>query len=309
MNTQIKRTKAATMPATGPCAVAWEAAAALGEGALWSPREQALYWVDILGRQLHRLSPATGARASWRFDQEVSAVAERVNGEGLALALRGGLVLWNPATPALAPTSLCPLDAPLPGNRCNDGKCDAAGRFWVGTMDFDCTQPSGSLYCVDANGQASRHDQGFAVTNGPTWTADQRTLLFNDTVNGTVLAYDFDAASGQISNRRLWLKFGPDDGVPDGMCTDAAGRIWICHWGGGCVSCHDPVSAVELGRISLPVSQVTSCAFGGPDLHTLFITSARTGLSTEALVREPLAGALFTVTVSEPGCLAHGFAG
>ena len=297
------------MPATGTGTCVWDAGATLGEGAVWSPGEQALYWVDILGRQLNRLTPATGGRTSWTFDEEVSALAERVSAPGLVLALRRGLALWNPADPGTAPRTLSPLDADLPGNRCNDGKCDTAGRFWAGTMDFGCEQPTGSLYRVDASGQATRHDSGFAVTNGPTWTADQRTLLFNDTVNGRVLAYDFDAATGSLANRRVWLQFGPDDGVPDGMCTDAAGRIWICHWGGSCVSCHDPVSTRELGRITLPVSQVTSCAFGGADLHTLYVTSARVGLSAEALAREPLAGGLFAFPVAEPGQLARRFGG
>lgn len=297
------------MPATGAGACVWNAGAELGEGAVWSPGEQALYWVDILGRQLHRLTLATGARDSWKFAEEVSALAERASTPGLVLALRRGLALWSPADPGAPPHYLCPLDADLPGNRCNDGKCDAAGRFWAGTMDFGCERPTGSLYRVDAHGQATRHDSGFAVTNGPTWTVDQRTLLFNDTVNGRVLAYDFDAATGGLANRRVWLQFGPDDGVPDGMCTDAADRIWICHWGGSCVSCHDPASARELGRITLPVSQVTSCAFGGADLRTLYVTSARVGLDAEALAREPLAGGLFAFDVAEPGKLANRFAG
>jgi sugar lactone lactonase YvrE len=132
-------------------------------------------------------------------------------------------------------------------------------------------------------------------------------MFFNDTVQGQVLAYDFDAAAGRIAGRRPWLRLAADDGVPDGMCTDAAGRIWIAHWGGGCVSCHDPDTAAELCRIPLPARQITSCAFGGPDLRTLFITSAATGLDAAARAAQPLAGALFAVTLDSPGLPPHLF--
>jgi xylono-1,5-lactonase len=297
------------MPALGPVACVWNRGALLGEGAVWSPSEQALYWVDILGRAVHRLAVADGQRSSWAMPQEVSALAERRQGSGWVLALRQGLALWDPASPEQAPAFLCRPEPDQPGNRLNDGKCDALGRFWVGSMDFDCQQPTGALYCVRPDGSAARRDHGFAVTNGPTWLLDRRTMLFNDTVNGRVLAYDFDEINGQLSRRRVWLQLAEGDGLPDGMCTVAAGRVWICHWGGNCVSCHDPDNAREIGRISLPVSQVTSCAFGGADMRTLFVTSARVGLPPDALLREPLAGGLFMCQVGEPGRAAHLFAG
>lgn len=302
-------TRSLHMPAVGDGVCVWPAAASLGEGAVWSPQTQALYWVDILARQLHRHVPGHAGGDTWCFDEEISAVAERAHQPGLALTLRRGLALWDPARADVAPRYLSQPEPDLPGNRFNDGKCDAQGRFWAGTMDFDCQQPTGSLYCIDATGHAERQDSGFPVTNGPTWTLDAGTLLFNDTVHGRVLAYDCDAVAGRLTHRRIWLQFDPADGVPDGMCTDAAGRIWICHWGGACVSCHDPVSARELGRIALPASQVTSCAFGGADLRTLYVTTARVGLTPQALRREPLAGHLFAFPVDAPGQLAHRFAG
>src|SRR5439155_13095690 len=147
----------------------------------------------------------------------------------------------------------------------------------------------------------------FAVTNGPTWSRDERTMYFNDTVNGRVHAFDFDAASGALSNRREWLAFASGDGLPDGMTTDAAGRLWLAHWGGACVSCHDPVSGAELGRIALPTDHITNCAFGGPNLRTLFITSARSGLSDKQLAVQPLAGGLFAVELDGPGLPASVF--
>ena len=284
------------------------AGALLGEGTLWSPREQSLYWVDILGRRLHRFRPATGARSNWFFDEEISAVAERAYAPGLIVTLRRGFALFDPASDA-KPHYLHQPEADLPGNRFNDGKCDSQGSFWAGTMDFDCAAPTGALYRYDPDGRCTRHDEGFAVTNGPTWSGDGRTLYFNDTVNGRVYAYDFDTGAGSLSNKRLWLAFAPGDGVPDGMTTDAAGRLWIAHWGGACVSCHDPVTARELSRVTLPTSHVTNCTFGGPDMRTLFISTARTGLTPEQLADQPLAGGLFAVAMDRPGLPAGLFGG
>ena len=287
----------------------WPAAAALGEGGLWSVRRQCFFWVDILSRRIHRLDPATGAQDSWTFDEEVSALAERREGNGLAIALRRGPAFWDPERPDEAPRHLCQPEPERAGNRFNDARCDTAGRWWMGSMDSDCRAPTGALYRVTPDGGWTRMDDGFAVTNGPTWLRDGRTMLFNDSVRGQVLAYGSDPATGELGARRLWLQFAPEDGVPDGMTTDALGRVWICHWGGGCVSCHDPDTAQELGRVRLPVSQVTSCTFGGADLSTLYITSARIGLDDAALAKEPLAGGLFAVDMDCQGRAAAAFGG
>ena len=286
----------------------WPAGATLGEGTCWSQREQVLYWVDILEHRLYRYTPASGEQREWRFEGTISAVAERAQEPGLIVTLQRGFAFFDPASGTLQR-----LDEPEPertGNRFNDGKCDAQGRFWGGTMDFACEAPTGALYRFDAPGRCTRvFDARFAVTNGPTWSADGRTMYFNETAERRIHAFDFDAASGALSNQRLWLRFEEADGYPDGMTTDAAGRLWICHWGGACVTCHDPQSGAEFLRVKLPTSHITNVAFGGPDLRTLFITSARFGLSEEQLAREPLAGALFAVRVSERGAPAHLFAG
>lgn len=300
-------TSAAPRPGAVRCVL--PAQAQLGEGTLWSSREQVLYWVDILACRLYRFDPVSGAQAHWVFEEEISAVAERADAPGLIVSLRRGFALFDPAQPQALPHYLHQPEPALPGNRFNDGKCDAQGRFWAGSMDFDCRAPSGALYRYDPDGACTRMDQGFVVSNGPAWSGDGRTLYFNDTVQGCTLAYDFDTATGTLANRRVWHRFGEAEGLPDGLCIDAAGRLWIAHWGGSCVSCHDPVTAQELCRVKLPVSQVTNCAFGGADLRTLFITSARTGLGAEQLAAEPLAGGLFAVALDQAGLPAAQFAG
>jgi xylono-1,5-lactonase len=286
----------------------WPAAAELGEGTCWSVREQALYWVDILSQRLFRFTPASGERREWRLPDTVSAVAERRSAHGLVVTLRRGLARFDPADGTVQM-----LDEPepdRPGNRFNDGKCDAAGHFWGGTMDFDCKAPTGALWRFDADGRGTlAFDAGFAVTNGPTWSADGRTMFFNETVERRIHAFDFDPETGTLSRQREWLRFGRDDGFPDGMTTDAAGRLWIAHWGASCVTCHDADSGAELARVKLPASQVTNVAFGGAALQTLYISSARTGLGTARLADEPLAGGLFAVEVDSPGVPAKLFAG
>jgi len=154
----------------------WPAEAALGEGTLWSQREQRLYWVDILGKRLHRCRADGSERASWTFDEEISALAERSDGRGLIVTLRRGFASFDPAHGAAPRYLHRPPEEPA-GNRFNDGKCDARGRLWGGSMDFDCVAPTGALYAFSGDGKCARHELGFAVTNGPAWSLDGRTLF------------------------------------------------------------------------------------------------------------------------------------
>lgn len=283
----------------------WEAGALLGEGPLWSVREQALYWVDILNYRLHRYSVSEGTR-TWQLDEEISAIAERADGGGLVITRRHGFATFDPASEKMTP--ITGVEADLPGNRFNDGKCDRMGRFWAGTMDFDADKPTGSLYRLAPGGECTRMDSGYLVTNGPAWSSDYKTLYHNDSARGRVYAFDYDLERGEISNKRLFLQFGEEDGSPDGMATDAEGGLWIAHWGASKLTRHDAQGKV-LQTVDLPCSQITSCAFGGPSLRTMFITSARVGLSPQQLEREPLAGGLFALDLDIAGVPANPFRG
>lgn len=284
----------------------WNANALLGEGAVWSSRTGSVYWVDILGRKLHRYRLADREQRTWTFQEEISSLAERRGGAGLAITLRSAYALFDPDT-----GSLQRLHAPepdRPANRFNDGKCDRAGRYWAGTMDFAGAQPTGALYRLDANGQCTRQVDGIAIVNGPTWSRDERVLYVASTSTREVFAFDFDAASGELGDRRVWLKLAEEDGYPDGMTTDAADRVWLAHWGAGCVTCHAP-SGEELLRVRVPARFTTSCAFGGTSLNTLFITTACGELTEAQRKSEPLAGSLFCVETDAVGQAPNLFAG
>ena len=284
----------------------WPGAADLGEGPLWSSRARSLYWVDILRGQLHRYAPASGTHQSWDLPGTLSSVSECEVADILLVTLGLDYAFFDPGTGALHR-----VHSPEPGgmgNRLNDAKIDSRGRLWVGSMDLGLRRPSGVLHHWAGGAEGARHLSGPVVCNGPAWSPDGRTLYFCDTVGGEVLAFDFDVDAPALSRRRLFARFEGEAGRPDGLTTDTLGRVWIAHWGGSRVSCFGPDGAF-LAVIPLPVSQVTSCAFGGDQRQTLYVTSARTGLAADQLAVEPLAGGLFAIETSAQGLAPNRFAG
>ncbi len=271
----------------------------LGEGLLWSARETAVYWTDILGQRLHRLKLDDDAIASWDMPETIGWVVERRAAPGFLAGFASGIVALT-----LDPVTVTPLLAPepdLPGNRMNDALVDAHGRLWAGTMSFDGGVPTGALYRFDPDHRLTLIDAGYRVTNGPTISPDGRWLYHADSPLGLVYRFPLDAR-GDAGPRATFLRFEADWGSPDGMTIDAEGGLWIAHWGGGRISRFTPDGQLDRS-IALPASQVTNIVFAGPNLDRMFVTSAAAG------VKEPHAGALFEVAPGVRGCPTHLFAG
>jgi len=277
----------------------------LGEGALWDPGLGRLLWVDIVGHRVHSLDPSTGARDEHEVSDDVGTVVVARNGR-LLVALRDRLAALDPATGTLA--TVVPIEPDRPDTRCNDGKCDPAGRFWVGTLVEGAARGTAALYCLDAELELSVRLKGVTISNGLCWSGDGRRLYYIDTPEQRVDEIAFDAATGRLGARRVALEIPPALGAPDGMTIDVEDQLWIALWGGGAVIRVDPIAGRITERIAIPTTNVTSCAFGGASLDQLFVTTARVGRSDAELAREPLAGALFRVEVGARGVAAARFA-
>ncbi|NUQ66630.1 MAG: SMP-30/gluconolactonase/LRE family protein [Pirellulales bacterium] len=282
-----------------------DARAVLGEGALWDASRRRLLWVDIEGREVHIFDPAGGDDVAIDVGQEVGTVVPRARG-GLVLGLRRGIALLDPASREL--TMLADPESHLPDNRFNDGKCDPAGRFWAGTISHR-RQPDAALYRLDPDLSVRRVLEGVVNSNGLAWSLDARAMYYIDTGTHRIDAFGYDRDTGAIRNRRTVVDVPDAMGKPDGMTIDADGMLWVAHWGGGRVNRWDPGTGRLLSTVLVPASRTTSCAFGGPDLATLYITTARTGMTAEALAAEPQAGALFAVRPGVQGLPAFEFAG
>ena len=268
----------------------------LGEGPVWDEREQALYWVDIEGCRVHRLEWPGEALRSWTLPDRVGALVPRERG-GFVCAMAGGIALADAGFGALA--WLGRPEAHLPGNRFNDGKCDRDGRFWTGTMDEAARLPSGALYRVDHDGSVTAMRAGVCVSNSLCWSPDGTVLYFADSPTRTIHRFDYNRASGSLAGEAVFART-PPGAVPDGATVDCEGFVWNAEWDGARLCRYAPdgrlVQAVEL-----PVSRPTSCAFGGPDLATLFVTTARYGLTDGQLAAQPRAGMLLALRPSVRG--------
>lgn len=268
--------------------------AQLGEGPLWSAPEQALWFVDIKGRQIHRFDTRGSALTSWAAPEEVGFLVKATQGRYIA-GLKSGLHAFDPASGNFKPITR--VDSDKPRNRLNDGFVDGAGRLWFGTMDNDESQPTGSLYRFDERG-LRRCDENYVITNGPTVSPDGRTLYHVDTLERII--YAFDLHDGELSNRREFARIEKPGAYPDGPAIDVDGCVWIGLFGGWGVQCFSPQGEL-LQTIEMPVANCTKVAFGGNDLRTMYITTAWKGLSKEQLATQPLAGGLFATRVGTPG--------
>lgn len=278
----------------------WPARAMLGEGPVHDARDDALYFVDIKGKRLHRFGLTDGAQNVWDMPEPIGWAAPRATRPGFIAGFKSGF-----AELTLDPFSITPIGAPEAdrvSNRLNDAKVDSHGRLWAGSMDDEEKRVSGALYRLDPSLRWARMDDGYHVANGPTFSPDATMLYHTDSARREVYRFDL-SPDGQLSNRRVFVRFQDDWGYPDGMTTDCDGGIWIAHWDGARVSRFTPDG--ELDRsIPLPVSRPTSCAFAGAKRDRLFITSAAIGREDEAL-----AGGLFEIDAGIHGAPSYAFAG
>lgn len=269
------------------CVLPW--GAQLGESPAWHAGEGLLYWVDILHPAVYRFDPRTGRNESREMGKLVSAVILAGDGR-LLIASQDGIEWLDFATGALTP--FASPEANVTGNRLNDAKCGPDGAIWVGSMRIDATKPTGALYRITPDSGFTRKEGGIIVSNGLGWSPDGRILYFVDTVPGLIHAYDCDPDTGVLGARRDFARVPQGEGRPDGLAVDAEGGVWCAIWDGWAVHRYRPDGRLDR-VIDLPVPRPTSVAFGGDDLSTLFITSARTRLPASTLAEAPLSGGLF----------------
>ncbi|MDH4392777.1 MAG: SMP-30/gluconolactonase/LRE family protein [Aquabacterium sp.] len=280
----------------------------LGESPLWHPDEQLLYWVDIPGLRLNRYDPRTGRHDEWHFPSEPACIAPLLGG-GLLMAMRDGLWRFDPATGRRTQVAAPPYDPAT--QRFNDGKADAQGRFWVGTID-DKREPRAALYCL-ADGALQRMAGGITASNGLAFSPDGAVLLWADTKAHRVQAFDLDASDGSLSRQRLFAQFplrqmdaplSRYGGRPDGAAMDSEGAYWVAMFEGQRLLRLAPDGS-QLAELPLPVRCPTMPCFGGPDLKTLYITTARDKRPADELAAQPLAGCVLQCRVEVAGLAAH----
>ncbi len=289
----------------------WDGKAELGEGVFWHEADQAVYWVDIMQSNLHRLV-ADGHTDCWHFPGQISAVVP-CEGGGLLATFENGLSHIDLDTALV--TTLITLETELPDNRFNDGCSDTRGQFWFGSMDGNQQEASGSFYRMDRCGDIEQL-QTFGqvcITNGPAFSADGQWIYFTHSMEKKVYRAPL-TKDGRAGTPQLHLQFGERDGFPDGMCTDTDGGLWICHFAGSRITRFLDNGEVDY-IIDMPVPNITKCAFGGPDLRTLYIITAATSLNAAQREKYPQSGGLFVIdlpfrgvamaTVARPRAAAH----
>lgn len=280
--------------------------AMLGECPVWSATDGCLYWVDIDGGWVHRYDPAIGDDHAISLSGRPGAVMLGRNPGQLLIAIETGLGWLNWSTEALEPW--LQLEPPGNGNRLNDGRCDPAGRLWVGSMFADATADiaSGKLYRVEADGTTTVAQESVGVPNGLAFSPDGRTMYFADSPRREVLAYDYDCETGEASGERGFFSFGELPGKPDGGCVDEGGGYWLACVYGGAIVRITPDGRLDR-RIELPVMRPSRCTFGGSDLDVLYITSI--GADAEARGEDPtLAGGVFALAPGATGLPEQAFA-
>ena len=268
----------------------------LAEGPVWL--QGSLWWVDIMAGTLHRWDPRTNSHQVRDTGDLLGAAVPGNDGRWL-LAQNRSLVAfdWEHGTGTVVAT----LSGEGPRNRCNDGKCDPLGRFWFGTMNMDSVERAGVLYSFSASDKCQAKQREVTISNGLAWSEDGSAMFYVDSPTRRVDVFNYDLEQGSIHDRRTLIEFGEQDGWPDGMTIDVDGCLWIAMWGGAKIVVVDSRSGARVREVAMPVSQPTSCTFGGDGLSELFITSAWEGMTQQQREKEPLAGSVFHLPTGSVG--------
>jgi D-xylonolactonase len=276
-------------------ACVWPVYAELGEGPVWQAAENAVYFVDIKGRHIHRLMVSTGQTQTWKAPDQPGFIAP-VAEHAFVCGLPDGLYRFDADSGQFS--KLKDVETHLPGNRLNDGCVDATGHLWFGSMDDSEQEPSGTLYRVNDDGEVVPQDDDYVITNGPALSPDGRTLYHGDTMRRVVYAFDV-SEDGTLSRKRIFATIS-GDGYPDGMAVDAQGFVWIALFGGWRIERYSPDGKL-VEQVPFPCANVTKLAFGGDDLQTVYVSTAWKGLSAAERQRQPQAGGLFSFRSPVPG--------
>jgi len=283
----------------------WPAELDLGEGPLWHAPSGRFFFVDVHGCALHAWHASTGARQSWPLPERIGWLIARRDGDGFMAGLQSGFArLW--LEPALRLEKLGSPHAGQPDVRLNDAKADCHGRIWAGSMNnVDTRRADGQLTRLDPDGSFTVMETGIRIANGPCIRADGTRMLHTDSALDCVYHYHI-GLNGDLLNKQEWKRFGGRQGTPDGMTLDANGNVWIAFWGGACLRQFTPEGEL-LQRVDLPALQITSVAFGGDDLQSLVVTSARNGMSDKQLAQYPGSGSVFLLRPGVAGVLPQSY--
>jgi len=268
----------------------------LGEGPVYKKDENSLYWTDIKDKKIYKYDLESKEVKSFQFTKEIGSYAFTNKGKVIASTNDGFEYLdlkTNEITHILDP------EKDITNNRFNDGKCDAKGRYFAGTMDNNEKNINGSLYCLEGN-VLEKKETNLFISNGLGWNSDSTKFYLTDSPKRIIYVYDYDLSTGQMTNKKVFTKIKEEDGYPDGLCIDSKDHIWSAHWAGSKITRYKPDGSIDK-IINMPVPNITSCCFGGIDNKTLFITTAQKGLSKEELEKTPNTGYTFCLSTDIEG--------
>ena len=293
-NTSCKREtqQERSNPAPDPevAVLEYEIPSQLGEGAFWNHTSGEFFWVDIEGKKLHIYDPESKKNRSVSTPSRVGTVVP-IDNDRAVVALEDGIYIINTTTGETQ--LLADVEADVPENRFNDGKCDPAGRLWVGSMHLAESNANAKLYMIKGDGTVEAKVDNITISNGIVWSSDHKTMYYIDTPTGQIKAYDFDVASGAITNERVAVTVPEELGYPDGMAIDAEDMLWVGMWNGNAVVRFNPKTGKPVSKIEVPAHNVTACAFGGENLDVLYITTASVDMTEEERLKFPKAGSVF----------------